>query len=307
MTARRWIAMTALTIALVVAAAFAFSYTVDPYGVFRAPKGRNLSIYYSERRAKFLMGRRYIPENFDGLILGPSSSSNWDPSIILGYRLYNESLQGGNITEEKILLEQVLRTGQEKLAICIIYPTMTDNHDVGDGLDTVNIFEAIGSIHALINGMGDILKSMHVTFAKDDTKSNGAAIMHEANRYGIGRFPASYFMIDPVAVKDYQATLQALHDHGVQVLYIVPPLYEPCLAPNRDQYDAYLHHMQALLPAGPLLNFDTPEFESFRNNPQNFGDCYHLRATGASRMGELLANLVPQAVTAYYSPHPELH
>src|SRR5215468_6006177 len=80
----------------------------DIYGLFREPEHRSLRIYGDERLAKYLLSTRYVPANFDGVLIGTSASANWDTGKMRSLRLYNESLNGGNIVEEKAILDQLL-------------------------------------------------------------------------------------------------------------------------------------------------------------------------------------------------------
>src|SRR5207248_1636563 len=91
MTARRWLLLTFSIPGLAVAVTAALAWAVDPYGVLRDPTGRRLSVFLFERKARFLMSRRYVPANFDGLLIGPSSSANWDVPNLAGVRIYNLS------------------------------------------------------------------------------------------------------------------------------------------------------------------------------------------------------------------------
>ena len=46
------------------------NYYIDIYGLFRGKKER--TIYINERTTKNLLSMRYVPENFEGIIIGPS-------------------------------------------------------------------------------------------------------------------------------------------------------------------------------------------------------------------------------------------
>src|SRR5450756_634004 len=147
MTSRTWMMRTAAVIAAVLSLNFAVAILMDPYGLFRDSHGRQLTVAFAGRKAKFLLSKRYVPANFDALLIGPSSSENWDPASIPDFKTYNESILGSNVFEEKRIVDQALPRGHFKLAICILYPTMTTNHAVNDGLDAVSTAEALGSIH----------------------------------------------------------------------------------------------------------------------------------------------------------------
>src|ERR1700758_724776 len=108
MTGRSWIIITIASTLTAVGIAAAMAYAIDPYGVFRNPRGRKLAIYFSPRKSKFFLNQRYVPSNFDGLIVGASSSGNWEAPYLSGARIYNESLFGANAVEERIIVNQAL-------------------------------------------------------------------------------------------------------------------------------------------------------------------------------------------------------
>jgi hypothetical protein len=298
MTGRRWIGVTLATLAAVVGLSFAVGYATDPYGVWRDPTGRKLPIYFAERKAKFLMSKRYVPANFDALLIGPSSSSNWSPDGIAGYKIYNESVLGADVSEEKLFVDQALETGRFKLAICILFPTMTNNHGIVDGLDTVTTSEAFASIHVLVHEAAVLLNAIHLSSGKSPDQPNGSAVMKGAQFFDLNTLALAYFALDPIAVKDYQGMLKALKDHGVTIVYVVPALYQGCynVGSSRERFEEYLKDVRGLLPKAPTINFYDSKFAGFSGNKDNYIDCFHLNAQGASRMNALLAQTVPAAI-----------
>jgi len=66
------------------------NYYIDIYGLFRGKKERK--VYINERTSKYLFSMRYIPENYEGVIAGPSLSDNLNPDAIKAYKIYNASI-----------------------------------------------------------------------------------------------------------------------------------------------------------------------------------------------------------------------
>ncbi len=129
MTPRAWFAQTVgLTILLVFVVA-ATNAAIDIYGIFRNPKGRHLPGYGDDRVAKYLLSERYVPANFNGLVVGSSVSANWDMRHIDGFNLYNESLDGNNIVEEKTICDRALASSRMKLVIVVVQPFLTASHE----------------------------------------------------------------------------------------------------------------------------------------------------------------------------------
>ena len=293
MTDRRWILLTSAAIATAVACTLVLCYWTDCYGLLRDPKGRKLSIYCADRKAKFLLSKRYVPANFDGLILGPSSSSNWDLSNLSGARVYNESVLGANASEERRIAEQALRNGRLRIAICVLTPKMTSSHAMNDGLDTVTSREALGSIHVFINDAANSLLAMHIRIGKQQAPPNGARPIQDTKRGATAVFPSSYYAIDPVALADYRNVVLSLRQHGARIIYVVPPMYEPCFQINRAGLTAYLSLIARDMPSAPILDFSSPAYSALGRDRDSFTDCLHLNANGALKMDALLDQLLP--------------
>ena len=110
------------------------NYRINIYGVFGNTAGKKLVVYDNERTTKYLFSYNYIPGNFDGLLVGTSiSDENWDTSHIAGMRVYNASINGGNISEEDLLLSNVLRRGHPRLIMFVIHPYLTESSDANPG------------------------------------------------------------------------------------------------------------------------------------------------------------------------------
>jgi hypothetical protein len=299
MTGRRWIFLTFATIATVVGLTAIIAYAIDPYGVLRDPTGRKLSIYFEERKAKCLMSRQYVPANFDGLIIGPSASANWDVPTLAGARMFNESLVGANAAEEQIVVNQALSRGHFKLAVFILNPILTSSHDVKEGLDNVRVSEAIGSFHLFVHEAAHGLLAAHVGFSKSNTAPDGQLFFRNPKDLRIPKsFDDTSFSIDPVAVEQYRSTVQSLRNNGAAIVYVVSPMYEPCYRLRKTRLLAYMQTIRPLLPPAPVIDLDGSEYARLRSDPENYFDCYHLEPQGTAKVVALLDTLVPRAIAS---------
>jgi hypothetical protein len=289
MTSRQWILRTVAAIALILCVNFAVAIALDPYGIFREPRGRKLTVAFAGRKAKFLLSKRYVPANYDSLLIGPSSSENWDPASIPGVTMYNESILGSNVVEEKRIVDQALPARTYKLAICILYPTMTSNHAIVDGLDAVSTAEALGSIHLYIHELAEILTAAHRSIGKTSDPNGTTPLKPIAQKFDIMQYPSDYFRVDPIAMADYTAMVQSLEARGARIVYVIPPLYEPCRQANAIAFDIYKEKMAQNLPQAPTLDLSGPDFAAFRANPANYVDCFHVNADGARQISAYLA------------------
>ena len=91
MSPQRWLVGLLAGLALVLALHFVLLWRLDVYGLYRDPHGRRLTTATRERKAKFLLNGRYVPANFDALVVGGASSVYVQPVPLGMYRVYNES------------------------------------------------------------------------------------------------------------------------------------------------------------------------------------------------------------------------
>src|SRR5262249_7670763 len=120
-----------LAIGFLIVAALTVSVNayVDIFALFRPAQGRKISIYGEERIAKYLHSFRYIPDDFDGVLLGSSVSDNMDVKGFDGYKLYNASIDGGNIVDLQPIVDNLYRKRDLNLTLICIHRYLTKDHD----------------------------------------------------------------------------------------------------------------------------------------------------------------------------------
>jgi len=294
MNSRRWLLMTLLSAAALVGANFLLSYALDVYGILRDPHGRKLatSTFHlpmtDDRIFKYMLNQRYVPSNFDGLLIGSSSSENWDTDLIHSFRIYNESLVGDSASEEKILVDQLPAAAHFRVAICALSPFIFSKHYLKHGLGQVTRREAFGSLNSLGEEAAKViadLRQQQSTFFPNGSRSfpDEEPIKKGAHE----ELGAEYFDIDPQAMADYRSLIQTLQAHGAKIVYVAPPIYLPIYG-DRTEFQRSLERIQAQLPPGPVINFTDPEYTAFNNDPKNFSDGFHLSPNGAIEISKML-------------------
>jgi hypothetical protein len=287
MPAGRWLAMTLTLAALLVGINLAVAWRMDVFGIFRDPTGRKLVSSEHERKAKYLLNQAYVPDNFDALIVGASASVNWRTGDLTGFRFYNESLEGGDASEERRLVEQALPKGHFKVAIVGLYPRITSLHLLQDGFDQVKKAEALGSISSFgieYDAIRDRIHPRPATFFPD-----GSHVLPTHGSPGADQvFAPIDIQQDSIAVEDYRALVQELMDRGVRVIYVAYPLYGRFYEASKDAMETYMSLAKASMPPAPLIDFNSPQYASFRNDPQNYIDEIHLSAQGTAKFSLLL-------------------
>ena len=109
MNPKYWLLATISTVLIAASAIAVLNMAVDIYGLYSPSNGRRLPVLGDARVAKYLLSMRYVPENFNAMLTGASISANWDVTAVNKLRIYNGSLNGGNIVEEKAIASRFER------------------------------------------------------------------------------------------------------------------------------------------------------------------------------------------------------
>ena len=302
MKGRNWILLT-MAIALSGAASnILLNMRLDIYGLFRDTHGRRLGVIDNERRTKLLLSQRYVPENFDGVLIGSSVSNNWNTGAIRNFRIYNESLDGGTISEEKLLIHKVMQKSGLKLAICVVNPGLTAVHGFSSGdmtereywgaLGSTSLYRAYAKMVSGRTGAPRYLSDEYGTELNDDPiKLN--AVLREMWA------PDTEFHVDPDAFTDYRELVQELRQHGVRLAVVLPPTYEGLFEPKRQAFLRYTNRLMTVFSSkDTFIDFTAPEFNSLRQDPKNFKDGVHLSRQCAATVVEVLNERLQSEVEA---------
>jgi hypothetical protein len=287
MRPRAWIYTVIGALALGAGICLGLNVWFDIYGLFRNPHGRLLPAYGDERIAKYLLNEHYVPANFDGLLLGPSITANWYTKRFENFRIYNESLNGGNIVEEKSVVDQALPSHKMRIALMLVHPSLTLSHD----FQTVPLtprenLAALGS-QSLLDAYKDVvLQRRHASVETDGfgTEYFGDPKVLNPINVRLMQPGTDYFDVDPIALKTYSDLLQEFCAYHVQTVLIVPPLAESLYGPKKTAFKNYLELIRSHAPEQMnLIDFTSDEYEAFRRDRANFSDGIHLTRLGADR------------------------
>ncbi len=291
MTSRRWTFVT-LWLTLAIGGSFVLlNVRLDIYGLFRDTTTRHLAIYDSERRAKYLLNAHYVPANFDAVLVGSSVSGNWDTAGIRALRTYNESTDGGNITEEKVLVERALLAPGIRAALCVLHPYLTDSHGLNSAeMNDREYWGALGSI-SLLRSYKQMLATARgadlVWGAAGAEDIEGPMTLNPTLRRVMT--PEGDFHVDETAFDEYRALVGELHQRGLQVAAVVPPTMDELLEPKREAMDRFVGRMLTMFaPQDLVIDFDAPRYAPFRRERGNFRDGVHLSRAGAAEVVRLL-------------------
>lgn len=286
MTPSAWLAKAVGFTLLLLTAVAATNAAIDTYGVFRSPAGRHLPGYGDDRVAKYLLSERYVPTRFNALLIGSSVSANWDSSQINAFKVYNESMNGGNIVEEKTIADRALASSRIKLVILIVHPFLTSAHN----FETVHVtprenLEALGSQN-LLNAYKDKLRSYFGKNAQTFDE-NGVLVFSDTSREMNAVLkrvmdPLSGFKVDPVALQANEGLIAELHAAHIPILFVIPAISEPLLLSRAAQLASYSRLILGnKSESDEVIDFTSHDFQAFREDGKNFSDGVHLTTLGA--------------------------
>jgi hypothetical protein len=286
---RRWLTSTVLLAALVGGGAVAANVAVDLWGVYRNPAGRALPVYGDERVAKYLLNTRYVQANFDGALIGSSISANWPVVKLTHARLYNESLNGGNIVEEKAIAERLLARGETRAVIMVVHPYLTATHEWNSvvmapklewgALGSENLFDAYKRRLKIKLGKDKLMFDAAGVADFDDKAKKLNAHLEAMMK------PGADFEIDPVARVAYHDTVALFHARKVPVVFVVPPVSDAMRARKGDAFAKYTAEiLKDRAPEDLVLDFTSDELGAIGHDAANFTDGVHLRAAAAAQL-----------------------
>lgn len=113
--------------ALLCALFVGYNFYADDFGLWRQHDARR--VWSDSIKSKYLMSIRYVPENYENVIIGPSVSEIVDPSNIESFRFYNLSSASANIQRQfpaiKTYFDSAARGG---VLLVTLYPYFVNHH-----------------------------------------------------------------------------------------------------------------------------------------------------------------------------------
>jgi hypothetical protein len=307
---RRWCAaFFSLLLASVLLIAGA-AWTIDFYDLFHPSRHAVVRLYSNERMGKYLLSLAYIPKEFNGLLIGSSVSENWPITSLGTVQVYNASLSGANISEEKLIAENVFSRGRIKLVVFCIHPYLTMTHGLKSSyMTSQDYWAAFGSLPLFREYAGAILTRMGrrqvlideygVTYtgypdpkAEAIKERRSAPLKPEDSPTG--------FDVDEKAVDEYAELVRAARGHGARIVAFIPPISAAEYEKRGEALRAYFPRIRALFaPDEPIVDFNAPQYAVYRENPATFvEDGTHLTQAAAAVFSRALVNALQESGAA---------
>lgn len=301
-----------LVLALIVICGGAFAalnWATNDFGLWRSTD--QARIWELEKTSKYLLAHRYVPENFNSVLIGSSVSDNLDTRQIDGFKIYNLSMAGGNITEVGAAAHAfIAREESPGLFIVNLYPYLT--RDTGKKSFQIHEKEYWGALYSLvpvavwIRKVQDMAGMMHGAFDESEWGWNNisARFNHppfDAHKAAMKQMLADYRsgqkappqkerIIDPQAYKELKILLNKARAAGFDVIGFYHPvnIWKFRVMQASGEWSYFRAQMEALFkPGEPVWDFNTRRYDYIRAQEENYVDT-HLSAAGAALLAEAL-------------------
>lgn len=306
MTSKTFLLRLLLIVLGITALTISINIRTDLYGLFRSGRGPYLKVYGEERNCKYLFSFRYIPENFDALMLGSSVSDNIPVRTVAGLRVYNASLNGGNMTEAKDLGINALRRGHFKLVILSLHRYLMQNPGQKTNfMIPARYWGALGSIQLFTASLGRLLdqagikRSAFDSYGAQSYGPSSPSVRDEIERFASqlrhGERNGWRFDVDPRAYLDLQELTQTVHQRGALFVGFYPPMptaiQESTTRPLAD-FEATV--LRAFGPEDVFIDFNRPDYRFISDENTNYREAAHLSDAG----GRAVAAELDRVITA---------
>lgn len=281
-----------ISLLLIIIGIVAINIYIDVFGLFLGRKHRR--VYTNERTSKYLLSFRYIPENFNGFILGPSLSANLDPTQIQRFKIYNASIMGANISDLHYLVKNLLAKGDMKVAIICLDPYLTKDFGKKNAtIDPKEYFGALGSINLLktygmfcirkfnlfpnqfapnlidVNGWNNFELEMNGLNSKKAIDEKVRLKRHEETK------------IDTRAYEELAEVIRELRAKNIQIVAYFSPVPYPIYSIGKNKYGEFESAMAKLfMEKDILINLNDEKYNSVTSDYSTFIDHGHLSASG---------------------------
>jgi len=295
----------------VISIIFVISFNIykNEFGLFGKQKNKNIRIHFAEKSSKYLLSFNYIPNNFNGILVGPSLSDQMmDTKKLSTYDIYNMSMDGGNISELKFAIDNILKYGKIKLFIICLDPYITKNS--GRKSSQINNKEYLGTLgslftvkfylHRLMNlkkkGNQNIYFDSYWGYTDNeyDKKDQNATLNINKKLKSLDdrNYNIDSLKIDKQAYTELKDILYDVRKENIKIIaYYYPrpkrifehPLYHKEYLKYRKKIDKLLKYN-----IDTVIDFETNKYNYIRDNDNSYSDGGHLSRKGANKLLKVL-------------------
>lgn len=282
----------------------ALNYYTNDFSLWRSRESAR--IWALEKTSKYLLAHRYVPDHYDGILIGSSVSANIDPAQISNdIKIYNISMAGGNMTEISAAAKLYInRAKNPKLMVVSLHPYML----AGSGMKSFQIHEKeyFGSLFSALPAMiwaAKIFRALNMSGAEFDHSENGWNNL-ESNtpvkdmdtqmismKENCEKEDWKSNMIDPTAYQQLSDLLTLARAKNMRIIAYFHPylsnqwaIYKSCGKGLFFQKEV----RKLFLPDEQIIDFNTPQYSYITNNRKLRLDLAHLNRKGAGLLAKEL-------------------
>jgi hypothetical protein len=281
------------TLLLTVALSCAFVWVNIQTDLLGLHGRKDVRIHTVPRFSIYLMTYRFIPDNFDALLLGNSQAAFLDTAKIHSYKTYNAAVNWSTMPEERTLAEEVLRRGHLKVVVLDLCPSLLSSHASRSAYMTPrDYWSSFGSMQNLL---------IYFQVARETLGHPGPLTYEPYGRMHLPLFfmPATRFTqeeltLDPIAMRDLHQLVDHLHAKGVKVYVIFSPMYQAKWEAQRQELLDWESKATSGFAPGELEVIDLPEqmLKPLQSHRENFPDYTHLTPPASDTFVESLATVL---------------
>jgi hypothetical protein len=274
------------------------NWYLDIYGLFRPVKGRELPVYHAERISKYLLSYRYVPQNFNTVLLGTSLSDNIDFSTRKDSasipKIYNASMMGANIAEIRPLVSNLLAGGVRQYIICVS-PYLTKNYGAKEvEFDDKLYYGALGSKNLYETYVVGAIRSFNLMPSKfPQNQIDAQGVNDYGSFFAVGdvrqrvnrelKENTDAITVDSSALAEFKAMIQELRSHKIKLLVYFHPVPYDIFKLKEKTFMEYQQQMRSIIrDDSSIINLNSEHFRPFTADLTNYIDHAHLSRKGQS-------------------------
>ncbi|PAC29201.1 hypothetical protein [Flectobacillus sp. BAB-3569] len=282
------------------------NYYIDIFGLFRGTLNRK--VYINERTSKFLFSYRYIPDNFNAVLIGPSLSANINPQHFEGLNVYNASIMSANISELNLLMENILSRGKMKTVLICLDPYLTKDH--GRKTSTMipqEYWGALGSTNLLRTYLFYFIRNYNLipsryapnlhnevgwdNFGLETPNANARKAI--TDKVNLRSFENT--SIDSVAYHELDHLLKQIRAKNIKIIAYFTPVPYQLYSLGRNEYSIYQRAIGKLFKSSDvLINLNDEKYKTINSDYKTFLDHGHLNPQGQAFVINQLNNEIKQ-------------
>ena len=263
------------------------NYKNDWFGVFNSNSQVKINTYGSGRYSKAMLSLNYIPSNFNTILVGTSATESIDLEGLVDGNGYNLSFSGSNISEQIILLNNILNSSNNiNLVILTIHPYLTKDYGPkSQEMDSASIFSALASTQLFEFGLSRFLDS-----SKDQYMYGHNGTLNYKNLLSALTPSELSTYTDPLinenALNDYKFAIELIRESNINIIILIPPIFSKDGSEVRKTYND--HILSFFNDEDNSLNLN--KYNDLLSDPKNFSSKSHLTRQGSIAYSKILVD-----------------